>query len=100
MMYLCTSRFDLEDEQMALLEEFFSRDEIEAAKEEKDDKPDEIELDPISDREEEDTQLENIGIEDPVEVTEPPLPSLEAHTQLRASGRKRKNREDDIFEYH
>lgn len=38
--------------------------------------------------------------EDPDEATEPPLPSLQAHTQLRASGRKRKNREDEVFEYH
>jgi hypothetical protein len=98
MIYLCTSRLDLEDEQAALLAEFFSRDEIEAAKEEKDDRPDEIELDPISDAEEQDAQLENN--EDLDEATEPRLPSLEAHTQLRASGRKRKSREDDGFEYH
>ena len=97
-MYLCTSRFDLEDEQEALLAEFFSRDEIEAAKEEKDDKPNRIELDPISDIEEQDAQLENI--EDPDEATEPPLPLLKAHAQLRVSGRKRKNREDEVFEYH
>ena len=98
MMYFCTSRFDLEDEQEALLAEFFSRDEIEAAKEEKDDKPDGIELDPISDTGEQDAQQDSN--EDPDEATEPPLPSLQAHTQLRASGRKRKNREDEVFEYH
>ena len=98
MMYLCTSRFDLEDEQVALLAEFFTYNEIEAAKEEKDDKPDGIELDPISDTEEQDAPLEND--EDPDKATEPPLPSLKAHTQLRSSGRKRKNREDDGYEHY
>lgn len=97
-MYLCTSRFDLEDEQVALLAEFFTYNEIEAAKEEKDDKPDGIELDPISDTEEQDAPLEND--EDPDKATEPPLPSLKAHTQLRSSGRKRKNREDDGYEHY
>jgi hAT family C-terminal dimerisation region len=98
MMYLCTSKFDIEDEEATRLAEFFSRDEIEAAKEEKDDKPDEIELDPISDTEEQDVGLENN--EDLDEAPEPPVSSPETHTQLRASGRKRKSREDDGFEYH
>lgn len=52
MMYLCTSRFDIEEQEVRLLEKFFSHDEIEAAKEEKDEKLDEIEIEPISDAEE------------------------------------------------
>jgi hypothetical protein len=109
-MYLCTTRFNLEDKQATLLAEFFSRDEIEAAKKEKDEKPDEIELDPISDTEEHNPQPGNDKIElgprhislhkESDETTKPPLPSLERHTQLRALGRKRKNCEDNRFEYH
>ena len=36
MMFLCTSRFDLEEQEAKRLEEFFTQDEIEVAKEEKD----------------------------------------------------------------
>ena len=57
-----------------------------------------IELDLISNTEEQDAQLENN--EDLDKATKPPLASLQAHNQLRASERKRKNREDDVFEYH
>jgi hypothetical protein len=100
MMFLCTSRFDLEEQDAKRLEEFFTRDEIEAAREEKDEKHDEIEMEPISDTEEPDgleKEVTVIGdIED--EDSEPQLP--ESSTQLRASGRKRKQREDDTFEYH
>lgn len=100
MMFLCTSRFDLEEQDAKRLEEFFTRDEIEAAREGKDEKHDEIEMEPISDTEEADeleSEVTVIGnIED--EASEPQLP--ENSTQLRASGRKRKQREDDTFEYH
>jgi hypothetical protein len=104
MMFLCTSRFDLEEKEAQQLEKFFSREEIEAAKEEKDEKLDKVEVEPISDTEE-----PNNGLDDKIEVeeasstavedyAEPQLP--ENNTQLRASGRKRKSREDDTFEYH
>jgi len=46
MMFLCTSRFDLEEKESQRLEEFFSREEIEAAKEEKDERLDEVEVEP------------------------------------------------------
>jgi len=39
MMFLCTSRFDLQEESFTFLKEFFSLDEIEAAKEEREDIP-------------------------------------------------------------
>ena len=106
-MFLCTSRFDLEEEQAALLGEYFTRDEIEAAKEEKEDTPDEIELEPISDTEEQDILDDNEDIDlDSRQVnkdqsTEPSLPiSNEGNTQVRASGRKRTRREEDGYEYH
>ena len=100
MMFLYTSRFDLKEQDAKRLKEFFTRDEIEAVREEKDEKHDEIEMEPISDTEEPDgleKEVTVIGdIED--EDSEPQLP--ESSTQLRASGRKRKQREDDTFEYH
>jgi hypothetical protein len=57
-MFLCISRFDLQEEGFTFLKEFFSIDEIEAAKEEMEDTPNHFELDPISDNEEEGTQEE------------------------------------------
>lgn len=108
MMFLCTSRFDIEEQEAKLLEKFFSHDEIEAAKEEKDEKLDEIEIEPISDAEEQETTIdEEIELDEALSATleeptrrESQVPLPENNTQVRASGRKRKSREDDIFEYH
>lgn len=58
MMFLWTSRFDIEEQEARLIEKFFSHDELEAAKEEKDDKLDEIEIEPISDTEEQETTID------------------------------------------
>lgn len=92
MMFLCTSTFDIEEQEAKLLEMFFSHEDIEAAKE------DEVEMDPISDTEEQDTIInDEIGLD---EVGEAQLPLPSNNTQVRASGRKRKSRDDDIFEYH
>jgi hypothetical protein len=98
MMFLCATRFDLEEERGELLSEFFTRDEIEAMKEERDEKPDDIDIDPISDTEEQDLTEEAYLVERDREDSEPCLPS-EA-TQVRVSARKRTRREDDGFEYH
>jgi hypothetical protein len=108
MMFLCTSRFDIEEQEAKLLEKFFSHDEIEAAKEEKEERLDEIEVEPISDAEEQETTInEEIELDEALSTTfeEPtvresqvPLPGN--NIQVRASGRKRKSRDDDIFEYH
>lgn len=106
MMFLCTSRFDMEEQEADILKEFFSQSEIEATKEEKDGKLDSVEFLPISDTEEqdndevEDEDLIELGPE-LIEQDEGPEPSLpQTATQIRASGRKRKSREDDRFEYH
>jgi hypothetical protein len=104
MMFLCTSRFDMEEQEAKLLEKFFSHEEMEAAKEEKDENLDEVEIDLISDTEEQDTiindeiRLDEAGEAD--EVGEVQLPLPRNNIQVRASGRKRKTRDDDIFEYH
>jgi hypothetical protein len=103
MMFLCTSRFDIEEQEARLLEKFFSHDEMEAAKEEKDEKLEEVEIDPISDTEEQDTINDERGLDEAGEadeVSEPQLPLPRNNTQVRASGRKRKIRDDDLFEYH
>ncbi|KAG0156960.1 hypothetical protein PDIDSM_4143 [Penicillium digitatum] len=93
-------------------------DELEAAKEEREEKLSEIEVDPISDTEEQEDELEDkpgdaieVVIEDrPEDIPEErPLPTSEygrpcspslppTCTQTRASGRKRKSK--DLFEYH
>ncbi|THC87216.1 hypothetical protein EYZ11_013338 [Aspergillus tanneri] len=95
MMFLCTSRFDLEEQEAKFLKEFFSIYEIEAAKEERDEKLEEIEIESISDTEEQEDDEAVAVIQD---YTEPELP--ENITQTRVSGRKRKSREDNEFEYH
>ena len=104
MMFLCTLRFDIEEQEAKLLEKFFSHEEMEAAKEEKDEKLDEVEIDPISDTEEQDTVINGeIGLDEAGEADEggeAQLPLPRNNTQVRASGRKRKTRDDDIFEYH
>jgi hypothetical protein len=103
MMFLCTSRFDLEEQEAKRLEAFFTREEIEAAKEEREEKTKEIDLELISDTEEYgdelDRETEVIGSPED-ETIEPQLPEIS--TQLRLSRRsgKRKQRDDDIFEYY
>jgi hypothetical protein len=105
MMFLCTSRFDLEVEEGKQLEKFYSLEEIEALKEEREEKPDDIDIISISDTEEgdEDEPLDLINIQD--ETVEkgpgsfdPDLP--ECSTQVRTSGRKRKTREDENYEHY
>ncbi|KAG0153076.1 hypothetical protein PDIDSM_2035 [Penicillium digitatum] len=59
MMFLCTTKFDMEEQEATLLEKFFSQDELEAAKEEREEKLSEIEVDPISDTEEQEDELED-----------------------------------------
>ncbi|KAG0157879.1 hypothetical protein PDIDSM_5391 [Penicillium digitatum] len=107
MMFLCTTKFDMEEQEATLLEKFFSQDELEAAKEEREEKLSEIEVDPISDTEEQEDELEDkpgdaieVVIEDrPEDIPEErPLPTSEygrpcspslppTCTQTRASGK-------------
>ncbi|KAF5854879.1 hypothetical protein ETB97_010941 [Aspergillus alliaceus] len=101
MMFLCTSRFDLEEQERKYLEEFFTLQEIEAGKEENEDKLDYIEIEAISDTEEEDNRHNNlieVDSDGDGDETNPQLPA--SSTQLRVSGRKRKSREDDGFEHY
>ncbi|OQD95763.1 hypothetical protein PENVUL_c105G07924 [Penicillium vulpinum] len=103
MLFLCTSRFDLELHKAKELERFFSLNEIEALSEEKDDRLDDVEIEQISDTEEQPESLgglidvddDNTGDDD---AGDPPLPSYT--TQPRMSGRKRKHIEDDMYQSH
>jgi hypothetical protein len=76
MMFMCTSKFDVEEEQFTFMKEYLSVQEIEAANEERDTHtPDD--LDPISDNEEDDqvNEVDRPGVvvyEHP--PTQPPLP--------------------------
>ena len=104
MMFLCTSRFDLEVQEVKELERVFSFEEIEALREEKNEKPDDLEIDMISDTKEQANIPDNLSEVDNMDDdtgdknhgTEPQL--LESSTQLRTSGRKRKTIEDDLYE--
>lgn len=70
--------------------------EIQAVKEEKPEKLGEVQVDAIRDTEEQDDEANDQTRQD--EVGEPELPVAEKNTQLRASGRKRKSQDDDVFE--
>lgn len=50
MLFMCTSRFDIKEEQRAMIQDYLSDEEIQADKEEHDTQ--ESEIDPISDNEE------------------------------------------------
>ena len=104
MMFLCTSRFDIEEREAKLLEKFFSYEGMESTKEEKDKKLDEIKIDLISDTKEQDTilnneiELDEVGKADEEDEAQIPLPRN--NTQVRISGRKRKSRDNSMFEYY
>jgi hypothetical protein len=73
---MCTSKFDVEEEQFTFMKEYLSIQEIEAANEERDTHTQEY-LDPISDNEEDDqvNEVDRLGVvihEHP--PTQPPLP--------------------------
>ena len=104
-MFLCTLRFDLKEREAKELKRFFSLNEIEAAKEEKDDRPNNIKIDLISDTKELDDRSYNLIDVNKVneaqdEEDEDRLVLLETNTQIRVLGRKRKCREDDIFKHY
>jgi hypothetical protein len=112
MMFLCTSKFDIEEEQASLLREYFSRDGIEAEKEEKEDPANLIDFDPISDTEEQGRQgeeeeeeedgeddeqegEEEVRIEQHEDRIESELPLPQSDTQRRKCVRC-----DDDYEYY
>lgn len=104
MLYLCTSKFDLDVQEAEELKQFFTSNEIDSLKEEKDETPDDVEIDEISDTEEQGDlsgdliDIDNASLDedddDAAAAAAPQLPST--HTQQRTSGRKM---EDDIYEY-
>jgi hypothetical protein len=57
MMFMCTSKFEVEEEELALNKEYLSNNELQAAEEETDSQFLEDDLDPISDNEEDDMAL-------------------------------------------
>lgn len=109
MLFLCTSRFDLELQEAKEIQRFFSLNELEALKEEKDidEKPDDIEIEDISDTEEQvGTSRDLIDIDDggdeieidEADYSEPQLPESSIQPQPLTSGRKRKHVEDDMYQ--
>lgn len=125
MLFMCTTKFDVESEQLALIDEYLSTQEKQAKKEQKDAQKKEEEFDPISDDEEnlstseasaETIQNPNaralgkrratsdqlIELEDDDEVPLPDNSHLEEGrtTQRRSSGRVPKRlRQDEDFVY-
>ena len=126
-MFMCAAKFDVEEKQLAFIKEFLTKEEVEAASEEKDAQAQDT-LDPISDSEEDDVALIHVQEQptspvvsqralgkrrksvasEPEDEGQESIPSDDEaeiplpDTQLRASTRSRKRlrREDDIWEYH
>ena len=103
------TRFDIQEEQYAFLQEFFSRDEIEAANEEMDSTANIYDLNPISDTEE-DKVMQESGDKNGAQQAhisndeaDPPLPeseegSTQMHTLVRAQ--KRLRQDDENWAYY
>ena len=105
MLFLCTLRFDLEVQEAKDLERFFSLNETEALREEKDDKLKDIEIKQISDTEEQaESSRDLINVHNDEGENESDhndtgdylLP--DSNTQPRMSVRKRKYIEDNIYQ--
>jgi hypothetical protein len=62
MMFLCTSKFEIEEEQLALVEEYLSSHEIQAAKEEREAQKSQDDLEPISDNEEDNSVSNHVRV--------------------------------------
>ncbi|KAJ5405259.1 hypothetical protein N7465_006543 [Penicillium sp. CMV-2018d] len=100
MMYLCTSRFDLEAQDAKEFEQFFGSNERQILIEEKVEKPEDVDTGEISDTEE---QGDEPGSRDLVDVHDDNddatiMPSI-MPSQVRTSGRKRRRMEDDLYEH-
>jgi hypothetical protein len=97
MLYLCTLRFELEMQESKDLEEFFSSNEIQALREEKNECPDDVdvEVEEISDTEE---QGDEPGSSDLINVDDNDTTITAAPSQVRISGRKRKHINDELYE--
>ena len=78
MIFLCISRFDIEEQEIKLLEKFFSYEEIKAVKEERDNKLNHIDIELISDTEEQEESIQEDVIQDNeaslLDIDEPELP--------------------------
>jgi hypothetical protein len=76
MLFMCTTKFDVESEQLALIDEYLSTQEKQAKKEQKDAQKKEEEFDPISDDEED------------LSTSEAPAETIQ-HPSARALGKRR-----------
>ena len=97
MLYLCILRFELEIQEAKNLEEFFSSNEIQALREEKNEYADsvDVEAEEISDTEE---QGDESGSSDLIDADDDDATITAAPSQVRTSGRKRKHIDDELYE--
>ncbi|CAG8206757.1 unnamed protein product [Penicillium salamii] len=104
-MFLCTSRFNIEEQKTKILKEFFSQNKIKITKEKKNRKLDLIKILLISNTEENDHKVDYKDLIKLISNTnkqnrELELSFLQTITQIRISERKQKSREDNLFEYY
>lgn len=119
MLYLCTSRFDLEVQDAKEFEQFFGSDDLQILVEEAAQKPDGeepdvaeqgvIDVDAISDTEEQGDRSASgdlIDVDDDDDdddddgVDNDDATITAAPSQVRTSGRKRRHVEDDLYEHY
>lgn len=124
MLYLCTSRFDLEVQDTKEFEQFFGSDDLQILVEEAAQKPDGeepdiaepsvIDVDAISDTEEQgdrsgsrdlidvdDDDDDDDGVDnEDATITAAPSHAAAAPSRVRTSGRKRRHVEDDLYEHY
>ncbi|EYE90334.1 uncharacterized protein EURHEDRAFT_463207, partial [Aspergillus ruber CBS 135680] len=97
MLFMCTTKFNMESKQLSLMEEYFTTQETQAAKEEKDAWKKQDEFNPISDDEDE---LSSAGATSQIPLPDNSYLQGDSSTQRRSSGRlpKRLRREDFVYE--
>lgn len=101
MLYLCTSRFNLQVQEAKEFKQFFTSDKIQALIEEKDKQPgiDNVEVEEISDTEEQGDSSEDLtDIDDNDDDDDATIRFTAAPSQVRTSGRKRRHVEDELYE--
>lgn len=105
MLFLCTSRFDLDVQEAKEIAQDLPSDEIDAMREQTDEMPDDVDVEEISDTEEQGDRPESVSedlidVDDEVEDNDATIRFTTAPSQVRTSGRKRKHVDDELYEHY
>lgn len=101
MLFLCTSRFDLNMQEAKEIAQDLPSDEIDALREQTNKRLDDIDVDEISNTKEQGDRSSSrdlIDIDDGLDDNDPTITA--APSQVRTSGRKRRHIEDELYEHY